>query len=169
MHFKSTNTFSHFPTFILKWQFSTTTTTSLMGKDMNINHCFMGKSGCKNGSTIYLGVFIKVYCNPRTDWKTITTFLKFPLFYFVNEETHRETYLWNSNFPRSIFSFLLCFLYSTLILMLFLCKKILMKETFFASNIAVVNFHIYWIKYYTTYRYIKWHTTSAPFWYETQK
>ena len=112
MHFKSTNTFSHFPTFILKWQFSTTTTTSLMGKDMNINHCFMGKSGCKNGSTIYLGVFIKVYCNPRTDWKTITTFLKFPLFYFVNEETHRETYLWNSNFPRSIFSFLLCFLYS---------------------------------------------------------
>ena len=67
------------------------------------------------------------------------------------------------------FSFLLCFLYSTLILMLFLCKKILMKETFFASNIAVVNFHIYRrIKYYTTYRYIKWHTTSAPFWYETQ-
>ena len=50
-----------------------------------------------------------------------------------------------------------------------LCKKILMKETFFASNIAVVNFHIYRrIKYYTTYRYIKWHTTSAPFWYETQ-
>ena len=32
-----------------------------MGKDMNINHCFMGKGGCKNGSTIYLGVFIKVY------------------------------------------------------------------------------------------------------------
>ena len=42
----------------------------------------MGKSGCKNGSTIYLGVFIKVYCNPRTDLKNDYNIFEIPALLF---------------------------------------------------------------------------------------